>query len=44
MRTYNFHTIIDGRKFWVPMKARTIREAVADLRASLRPGETIVGW
>lgn len=44
MRTYNFHTMIGDRKFWVPMRAATAREAAADLRATLRDGETIVGW
>lgn len=44
MRTYLFHTMIDGRKYVVPMRAASIREAVADLRAALREGETIVGW
>lgn len=44
MRTYNFHTMIEGRRFWVPMRAASIAQAVADLRSTLREGETIVGW
>lgn len=44
MRTYNFHTQVDGRIFWERVQGRTISEAVATLRANLRDGETIVGW
>lgn len=43
MRTYRFHTNIDGRTFRETVQGRTISEAVATLRASLRDGETIVG-
>lgn len=44
MRTYHFHTTIAGRRYVVPMRAATVREAVADLRSTLREGESIVGW
>jgi hypothetical protein len=44
MRTYNFHTMIDGRKFWDKVQGRTVNEALATLRGNLRDGETIVGW
>lgn len=47
MRTFHFHTIVDGdlsETYHVPVEGETIGQAVATLRASLRDGETIVGW
>lgn len=44
MKTYRFHTNIDGRKFCESIRAASVSEAVATLRGALRDGETIVGW
>ena len=44
MRTYHFHTIINGRTFLAPVQGSSVRDAVSILRGSLRDGETIVGW
>lgn len=44
MRTFNFHTVVNGRTFCEKVQGRTIGEAVATLRANLRDGEKIIGW
>lgn len=44
MRTYNFHTIVNGKTIWVVVREASIRDALATLRAGAYEGETIVGW
>lgn len=44
MRTYNFHTIIDGTVRWTVVHADSVREALRTLRATNYEGETVVGW